>query len=67
MKVLKNNDYVEFTCPKCKSVLGVHCDDIKYDEMQGTLITCVVCGHNCQFPENLIPNRWRSIIFAGVD
>ena len=49
MTIIENNYNKEriVVCSRCKSVLGVKPDDIKYDlEDHDAYIKCPLCGHN---------------------
>jgi hypothetical protein len=66
MKVLDNNNYIEVGCPHCKSKLGVHVGDIRYNEMghHGSVfkITCEACGRPVDLNQSQIPASWISTI-----
>jgi len=67
MKVLDNNNYIEVVCQHCRSKLGVHLEDIRYNEIPHNCaefeVTCGACGHSVGITGTLIPAMWmRSIV-----
>ncbi len=63
MRVIENNDFIEVTCPHCKSKLAVHCEDIIDNDVGPLTIKCGVCGRTIETNAGQIPNHWKSIIF----
>lgn len=63
MKILENPNYVKVTCPHCKSELGVHLQDIMYNELAHGhhpefSCTCAACNRNVELPSKMIPLSW---------
>jgi hypothetical protein len=67
MKVLSNNNFIKATCPHCKSSLGVHLGDIRYNEIPHRCsefeATCGACGRTVGIDGAVIPRSWiRSLV-----
>ena len=62
MRVIKNCDEYEFTCHKCKSVLGLVAEDLTDVEFVGLVATCPVCDVQMHIETKHIPKSWRSKI-----
>lgn len=65
MEVIINNDYVRKTCPFCKSVLGVHKEDIHVVEFETDYVICAVCGKKFSVP--IIPKHWKADLYKNID
>lgn len=68
MRVLKNNDIIQVTCPGCRSELGVEITDVHVNEMchhgTGQWVCCSQCGTTIDIPFADIPSHWRATLFA---
>lgn len=66
MRILVNNNYIKVVCPGCKSELGVHKEDIRYNEIQHHCsefdTTCGACGVRVPIPSGDIPRNWLHTI-----
>jgi hypothetical protein len=66
VKILDNNNYIEATCPHCKSKLGIHQGDIRHNEIShrnsAFEATCAACGRIVPIQATSIPNSWVSSI-----
>ena len=66
MKVLENNDTIEVECPHCKSKLGIHVGDVRYNEIahhSSTFeVSCGACGRPAGIKQEQLPARWVSTI-----
>lgn len=62
MKIIENNNYIGVVCSHCKSKLGVHVEDIHYNEISHNCsefeVTCGACGRTTEVKHDLIPNSW---------
>ena len=62
MIVIENNNYISVECPGCKSKLGIHLEDIRYNEITHNCssfeATCCACGNRIAINESLIPRNW---------
>lgn len=66
MRVLENNNYIEVSCPHCKSKLGVHVGDIRHNEIAHRCpafeVACGACGRSVGLKREQIPANWISTI-----
>lgn len=67
MKVLENKNYIEVECQHCHSKLGVHMDDIHYNDVPHRSpmfsAACGACGDLTEVKSAQIPAAWmRSIV-----
>jgi sialic acid synthase SpsE len=62
MKILDNNNYIEVTCTHCNSKLGVHKEDIRYNEIPHNCsefeAICGACGGTVGIETGEIPPSW---------
>lgn len=67
MEILKNNNYFKITCSRCRSELGIHKEDIVYNEIvhkNSTFeVTCAACQKIIGLSSAIIPQSWiRDIV-----
>ena len=62
MKILDNKNYIEVTCTNCDSKLGVHKEDIIWNEMARQRpefeVECAACGAMTEVKQSDIPKAW---------
>jgi RNase P subunit RPR2 len=59
MRIVINNNTIEVTCQRCKSVLAVTVGDIKDKMGLGTHVVCAACNTIVPVPVGKIPRHWR--------
>jgi DNA-directed RNA polymerase subunit RPC12/RpoP len=66
VKVLENKNYVVVECPQCKSKLGVHLEDVCYNEIahhcSAFETSCGACGKSIGIKQEDMPASWVAAI-----
>jgi len=69
MKVIDNNNYIEVICPHCNSKLGVHKEDIRYNEIPHRCsefeVECGACGNTVGIEPEKVPSSWKDDIIPN--